>query len=194
MFRYFKKGCFEKDSDGYGDGEEVHFADTHKVDPPKKKKWQTKKCIKLRRRGKPQTRGTHPRHLNVKASTTNLTRFLGDPKKHETVKVFCKPCKPGQVHEYAEEISRLSGRIPIQIIRDDTIIFYRGKNYLQPEIMSPIDTLSKKRALEKSKYEQSLESFIAMAEKELELYYRHLALYGDPNLGRFNNGNSICRK
>ncbi|KAI9195714.1 hypothetical protein LWI28_017407 [Acer negundo] len=105
-------------------------------------------------------------------------------KKHETVKVFCKPCKPGQVHEYAEEISRLSGGIPIQIIGDDTIIFYRGKNYVQPEIMSPIDTLSKKRALEKSKYEQSLETvrrFIAMAEKELELYYRHLALYGDPN-------------
>ncbi|CAA3024679.1 uncharacterized CRM domain-containing At3g25440, chloroplastic [Olea europaea subsp. europaea] len=56
-------------------------------------------------------------------------------KKHETVKVICKPCKPGQ-------------------------------------------------ALEKSKYEQSLESvrrFIAIAEKELELYYRHVALYGDPN-------------
>ncbi|KAF2295916.1 hypothetical protein GH714_035102 [Hevea brasiliensis] len=39
-------------------------------------------------------------------------------------------------------------------------------------------------ALEKSKYEQSLESvrhFITVAEKELELYYRHIALYGDPN-------------
>ncbi|XP_043707519.1 uncharacterized CRM domain-containing protein At3g25440, chloroplastic-like [Telopea speciosissima] len=105
-------------------------------------------------------------------------------KKHETVKVICKPCKPGQVHEYAREIARLSGGIPIQKIGDDTIIFYRGINYIQPEIMSPIDTLSKKRALEKSKYEQSLESvrrFIAVAEKELELYYRHVALYGDPS-------------
>ncbi|KAL5719697.1 hypothetical protein ACHQM5_012442 [Ranunculus cassubicifolius] len=104
-------------------------------------------------------------------------------KKHETVKVICKPCKPGQVHEYAEDISRLSGGIPIQIIGNDTIIFYRGKDYVQPEVMSPIDTLSKKKALEKSKYEQSLESvrrFIAIAEKELELYYRHVALYGDP--------------
>ncbi|XP_010268178.1 PREDICTED: uncharacterized CRM domain-containing protein At3g25440, chloroplastic [Nelumbo nucifera] len=104
-------------------------------------------------------------------------------KKHETVKVICKPCKPGQVHEYAREIARLSGGTPIQIIGDDTIIFYRGKNYVQPEVMSPIDTLSKKKALEKSKYEQSLESvrrFIAIAEKELELYYRHVALYGDP--------------
>ncbi|XP_027909012.1 uncharacterized CRM domain-containing protein At3g25440, chloroplastic [Vigna unguiculata] len=105
-------------------------------------------------------------------------------KKHETVKVLCKPCKPGQVHEYAQELARLSGGIPLQIIGDDTIIFYRGKNYEQPDIMSPIDTLSKKKALEKSKYEQSLESvrrFIAIAEKELELYYRHVALYGDPN-------------
>ncbi|GKE58882.1 uncharacterized CRM domain-containing protein, chloroplastic, partial [Tanacetum coccineum] len=38
-------------------------------------------------------------------------------------------------------------------------------------------------ALEKSKYEQSLETvrhFIAILEKELELYHRHIALYGDP--------------
>lgn len=105
-------------------------------------------------------------------------------KKHETVKVICKPCKPGQVREYANEIARLSGGIPIQVIGDDTIIFYRGKNYVQPEVMSPIDTLSKKKALVKSKYEQSLESvrrFIAISEKELELYYRHVALYGDPS-------------
>ncbi|CAM8885477.1 unnamed protein product [Rhodiola kirilowii] len=105
-------------------------------------------------------------------------------KKHETVKVICKPCKPGQVHEYAEEIARLSGGMPIHIIGDDTIVFYRGKDYVMPRIMSPIDTLSKKRALEKSKYEQSLATvrhFIAICEKELELYYRHIALYGDPN-------------
>lgn len=40
------------------------------------------------------------------------------------------------------------------------------------------------QALEKSKYEQSLETvrrFIAISEKELELYYRHIALYGDPS-------------
>lgn len=105
-------------------------------------------------------------------------------KKHETVEVICKPCKPGEVHEYADELARLSGGIPIQVIGDNTIIFYRGKNYVQPKVMSPVDTLSKKRALEKSKYEQSLESvrrFIAIAEKELELYYRHVALYGDPS-------------
>lgn len=43
---------------------------------------------------------------------------------------------------------------------------------------------SRFQALEKSKYEQSLESvrrFIAISEKELELYCRHIALYGPPN-------------
>ncbi|CAM0884937.1 unnamed protein product [Alopecurus aequalis] len=102
-------------------------------------------------------------------------------KKHETVKVICKPCKPGQIQEFASEIARLSGCVPINTIGNDTIVFYRGKDYVQPEVMSPIDTLSKKKALEKSKYEQSLETvrrFIAVSEKELELYYRHVALYG----------------
>lgn len=104
-------------------------------------------------------------------------------KKHETVKVICKPCKQGQIQEYANEIARLSGGVPINVIGNDTIVFYRGKDYVQPEVMSPIDTLSKKKALEKSKYEQSLETvrrFIAVSEKELELYYRHVALYGKP--------------
>ena len=66
-------------------------------------------------------------------------------KRHETVKVICKPCKPGQIQEYVDEIARLSGGIPIQIIANDTIVFYRGREYVQPEIMYPIDTLSKKR-------------------------------------------------
>lgn len=111
-------------------------------------------------------------------------------KKHETIKVFFKPCKPGQIHEYVQEIERLSGGIAIQIIGDDTAIFYRGKNYVQPEVMSPIDTLSKKRALEKSKHEQSLETVrhhIAVVEKELELYYRHIALYGSDSNNQNQN-------
>jgi RNA-binding protein YhbY len=68
-------------------------------------------------------------------------------KKHETVKVICKPCKPGQIQEYASEIARLSGGVPVNIIGDNTIVFYRGKNYVQPEVMSPIDTLSKKKVI-----------------------------------------------
>jgi RNA-binding protein YhbY len=65
-------------------------------------------------------------------------------KKHETVQVICKHCKPGQIHEYAEEIARLSGGIAIHI-QHDTILFYRGKNYTQPKVMKPKDTLSKRK-------------------------------------------------
>ncbi|KAG9447052.1 hypothetical protein H6P81_013180 [Aristolochia fimbriata] len=105
-------------------------------------------------------------------------------KKHETVEViFNKCCKQGQMDEFEKEIARLSGGTPIER-KKDSIIFYRGRNYVQPREMLPAGTLSKKKALEKSKYEQSLESvrrFIAISEKELELYYRHVALYGDPN-------------
>ncbi|KAK3414168.1 hypothetical protein EUGRSUZ_I02671 [Eucalyptus grandis] len=98
-------------------------------------------------------------------------------KKHETVKVICKPCRPGQIHEYADELTRLSKGIAIDIKPDNTIIFYRGKNYVQPKVMSPPDTLSKEKALEKYKFEQSLEhtsQFIERLEKELEEYHDHL--------------------
>lgn len=101
-------------------------------------------------------------------------------KKHETVKVICKPCKPGQVHEYAEELARLSKGIVIDIKAHNIIIFYRGKNYVQPTVMSPPDTLSKDKALEKYRYEQSLEhtsQFIEKLEKELNEYHKHLARY-----------------
>ncbi|KAF6148335.1 hypothetical protein GIB67_025554 [Kingdonia uniflora] len=64
-------------------------------------------------------------------------------KKHETVKVICRPCRPGQVHEYAEKLAHLSKGIVINIKADNTILFYRGKNYVQPEVMSPTETLSK---------------------------------------------------
>ncbi|XP_050384083.1 uncharacterized CRM domain-containing protein At3g25440, chloroplastic [Argentina anserina] len=101
-------------------------------------------------------------------------------KKHETVKVVCKPCKPGQVHEYADELARLSKGIVIDIKSNNTVIFYRGKNYVQPKVMSPLDTLSKNKALEKYWYEQSLEQtsqFIEKLENELEDYHQHLARF-----------------
>ncbi|KAI3815385.1 hypothetical protein L1987_15051 [Smallanthus sonchifolius] len=101
-------------------------------------------------------------------------------KNHETVKVVCKPCKPGQIQEYADELTRLSKGIVIDIKPNNVIIFYRGKNYVQPEIMSPPDTLSKAKALEKYKYEQSLEhtsEFIEKLENELEEYYKHKARF-----------------
>ncbi|PPR81789.1 hypothetical protein GOBAR_AA38924 [Gossypium barbadense] len=106
-------------------------------------------------------------------------------KKHETVKVICKPCKPGKVYEHADELGRLSKGIVIDIKPNNTIIFYRGKNYVQPNIMSPADTLSKNFgylfiAMEKYKYEQSLDhtsEFIEKLEKELEEYLEHKAWY-----------------
>ncbi|KEH32319.1 CRS1/YhbY domain protein [Medicago truncatula] len=68
-------------------------------------------------------------------------------KNHETVKVICKPCKPGQAHEYSEELSRLSKGIVIDIKPNIIIIFYRGMNYVQPKVMSPPDTLSKAKVI-----------------------------------------------
>lgn len=115
-------------------------------------------------------------------------------KNHETVKVVCKPCKPGQIHEIAEELSRLSKGIVIDIKPDNTIIFYRGKNYVPPAVMSPADTLSKNKALEKYKYQQSLEhtsQFIEKLEKELEEYHEHLARFksGKHNALKHSGGN-----
>ncbi|XP_027928976.1 uncharacterized CRM domain-containing protein At3g25440, chloroplastic-like isoform X1 [Vigna unguiculata] len=102
-------------------------------------------------------------------------------KNHETVKVICKPCRPGQVHEYAEELARLSKGIVIDIKPNNTIIFYRGKNYAQPEVMSPPNALSKAKALEKYRFGQSLEHtshFIERLEKEIEEYHQHLVKFG----------------
>ncbi|WOL19455.1 hypothetical protein Cni_G28253 [Canna indica] len=101
-------------------------------------------------------------------------------KKHETVKVVCKPCRPGQIDEYAEELARLSKGTVIDVKANNTIIFYRGKNYVQPDIMSPPDTLSKQKALEKYRFEQSLEhtsQCIEKLENELEEYHKYVALY-----------------
>ncbi|XP_047075639.1 uncharacterized CRM domain-containing protein At3g25440, chloroplastic-like [Lolium rigidum] len=101
-------------------------------------------------------------------------------KRHETMKVVCKPCRPGQVYEYAEELARLSKGTVIDIKPDNTIIFYRGKNYVQPKVMLPPDTLSKQKALEKYRFEQSLEhtsKFIEQLEKELEDYQKHVELF-----------------
>uniref|UniRef100_A0A0R0FXP5 CRM domain-containing protein n=1 Tax=Glycine max TaxID=3847 RepID=A0A0R0FXP5_SOYBN len=80
-------------------------------------------------------------------------------KNHETVKVVCKHCKPGQQG------------IMIDIKPNNTFIFYRGKNYVQSEVMSLPNTLSKAEALEHTSY------FIERLEKELEEYHQHLAKF-----------------
>ncbi|KAL5563226.1 hypothetical protein UlMin_032973 [Ulmus minor] len=103
-------------------------------------------------------------------------------KKHETVKVICRPCKLGQVHEYAEELARLSKGILYKYAWCNVIILsfneknhYFNKNYVQPNIMSPPDTLSKDKPLIQSLEHSS--QFIKKLEKELEEYHKHHTRY-----------------
>ncbi|CAA6670390.1 unnamed protein product [Spirodela intermedia] len=85
-------------------------------------------------------------------------------KKHQTLKVVVKTFTP----------RRLTGGIVLDVQEDeDTIIMYRGKNYVQPppEIMSPRVTLSRKKALDKSKYRDALravQKYIPRLEEDME--------------------------
>lgn len=95
-------------------------------------------------------------------------------KKHQTLKVVVKTFSPEEVREIAAELARLSGGIVLDIEDDNIIIMYRGKNYSQPptEIMSPRSTLSRKKALDKSKYRDALRAvrrYIPRLERDLEL-------------------------
>nr|GMD80050.1 uncharacterized CRM domain-containing protein At3g25440, chloroplastic-like [Ipomoea batatas] len=95
-------------------------------------------------------------------------------KRHQTLKVVVKTFSPEEVKEIAAELARLSGGIILDIQDDNTIIMYRGKNYAQPptEIMSPRSTLSRNKALNKSKYRDSLRAvrrYIPRLEQDLEL-------------------------
>ncbi|KAF8393882.1 hypothetical protein HHK36_020080 [Tetracentron sinense] len=95
-------------------------------------------------------------------------------KKHQTLQVVVKTFTPEEVKEIAAELARLSGGIVLNIHEENTIIMYRGKNYSQPptEIMSPKITLSRKKALDKSKYRDGLRAvrkFIPRLEQDLEL-------------------------
>lgn len=95
-------------------------------------------------------------------------------KKHQTLKVIVKTFSPEEVNEIAVELARLSGGIVLDIQEENIIIMYRGKNYSQPptEIMSPRTTLSRKKALDKSKYRDALRAvkkYIPKLEQDLEL-------------------------
>ncbi|ESR61217.1 hypothetical protein CICLE_v10015926mg [Citrus x clementina] len=96
-------------------------------------------------------------------------------KKHQTLKVIVKTFSAEEVKEIAAELARLTGGIVLEIHEENTIIMYRGKNYAQPptEIMSPRITLSRKKALDKSKYRDGLRAvrkYIPKLEQELELH------------------------
>ncbi|WKA00419.1 hypothetical protein VitviT2T_018774 [Vitis vinifera] len=95
-------------------------------------------------------------------------------KKHQTLQVVVKTFSPEEVKEIAVELARLTGGIVLDIHEENTIIMYRGKNYSQPptEIMSPRITLSRKKALDKSKYRDGLRAvrkYIPRLEGDLEL-------------------------
>ncbi|WZZ71111.1 hypothetical protein YC2023_082481 [Brassica napus] len=95
-------------------------------------------------------------------------------KKHQTLQVVIKTFTPEEVNEIAVELARLTGGIVLDVHEGDTIIMYRGKNYVQPptEIMSPRVTLPRKKALDKSKCRDALRAvrkYIPRLEQELEL-------------------------
>ncbi|XP_062024958.1 uncharacterized CRM domain-containing protein At3g25440, chloroplastic isoform X2 [Rosa rugosa] len=95
-------------------------------------------------------------------------------KKHQTLQVIVKTFSPEEVKDIASELARLTGGIVLGIHEEYTIIMYRGKNYSQPptEIMSPRITLSRKKALDKSKYMDGLRAVrkhIPKLEQDLEL-------------------------
>lgn len=94
-------------------------------------------------------------------------------KKHQTLKVVVKTFTSEEVREIAIELARLTGGIVLDIDDDNTITMYRGKNYSQPptEIMSPKVTLTRKKALDKSKYRDAIHAvrrFIPKLEQDLE--------------------------
>ncbi|XP_073038259.1 uncharacterized protein [Primulina eburnea] len=79
-------------------------------------------------------------------------------KFHETVQVCCDNFPKERIKEMATMLARLSGGIVVNIHNVKTIIMFRGRNYRQPKNLIPINTLTKRKALFKARFEQALES------------------------------------
>ncbi|KAL6518793.1 CRM-domain containing factor cfm9, mitochondrial [Orobanche hederae] len=79
-------------------------------------------------------------------------------KFHETVQVCCDNFAKEKIKEMATMLARLSGGIVVNIHNIKTIIMFRGRNYRQPKNLIPINTLTKRKALFKARFEQALES------------------------------------
>ncbi|KZV18680.1 hypothetical protein F511_40328 [Dorcoceras hygrometricum] len=79
-------------------------------------------------------------------------------KFHETVQVCCDNFPKEKIKEMATMLARLSGGIVVNIHNVKTIIMFRGRNYRQPKNLIPINTLTKRKALFKARFEQALES------------------------------------
>ncbi|KAM1565584.1 hypothetical protein ACFX1Z_044371 [Malus domestica] len=79
-------------------------------------------------------------------------------KFHETVQVCCDNFPKEKIKEMATMLARLSGGIVVNIHNTKTIIMFRGRNYRQPKNLIPFNTLTKRKALFKARFEQALES------------------------------------
>lgn len=79
-------------------------------------------------------------------------------KFHETVQVSCDNFPKEKIKEMATMIARLSGGIVVNVHNVKTIIMFRGRNYRQPKDLIPLNTLTKRKALFKARFEQALES------------------------------------
>lgn len=79
-------------------------------------------------------------------------------KFHETVQVCCDNFPKEKIKEMASMLARLSGGIVVNVHNVKTIIMFRGRNYRQPKNLIPINTLTKRKALFKARFEQALES------------------------------------
>ncbi|XP_042450936.1 CRM-domain containing factor CFM9, mitochondrial-like [Zingiber officinale] len=93
-------------------------------------------------------------------------------KFHETVQVCCDNFPREKIKEMATMIARLSGGIVVNIHDVKTIIMFRGRNYRQPKNLIPINTLTKRKALFKARFEQALESQ-KLNIKKIEQELRH---------------------
>lgn len=79
-------------------------------------------------------------------------------KFHETVQVCCDNFPKEKIKEMATMLARLSGGIVVNLHNVKTIIMFRGRNYRQPKNLIPMNTLTKRKALFKARFEQALES------------------------------------
>ncbi|XP_024009715.1 uncharacterized CRM domain-containing protein At3g25440, chloroplastic isoform X2 [Eutrema salsugineum] len=120
-------------------------------------------------------------------------------KKHQTLQVVIKTFTPEEVNEIAVELARLTGGIVLDVHEGNTIIMYRGKNYVQPptEIMSPRITLPRKKALDKSKCRDALRAvrkYIPRLEQELQLLQAQAETKQDyPNVAKVDDGETQDR-
>ncbi|KAL8097718.1 CRM-domain containing factor CFM9, mitochondrial [Apium graveolens] len=99
-------------------------------------------------------------------------------KFHETVQVCCDNFPKEKIKEMATMLARLSGGIVINVHNVKTIIMFRGRNYRQPKNLIPINTLTKRKALFKARFEQALDSQ-KLNIKKLEQQLRRMGVNPD---------------